>query len=576
MFNPERLGVGLGLGSLVGGLALFQPWALLGLGLAGFFRLPFLLGMGLVLLRGLLFPPPVPEYGPLVTRGEVRQGLLYTPEGMFHVKPPLEEGAYVLEGRVLPPTPPRLPGGLDEKRWLLGRGVKGVFHVDKVLEKTPWPDWREDFRKRLEEALSPRVARTMGALTLGDKRDLGEYKAFQEAGLAHLLALSGLHVGLLVAFFVLLFFPLGPWRYLLALLGLVFYLFLVGPSPSLLRASLMTGLSLMGLLLGLGRAALLPALGLAFFVQMLIAPWSLLSLGLQLSYLALLGIALILPTLSLPPGPWGVLLDALWGTVAAQAFTLPLLLHHFHLLPLLSPLANLLALPLVFLLVPLGFLKLLLGSLLAPVVEGLARLLLGLTHFLALGPKLSWGEVSPWGFALYYLGLLPLLLASYRWIPWPKALFLTSLPAALSLLLAWPKPVEVLRLGQDAFLFRAGRAEVLVLGEWEKPGEVAKALKALGVEALEVLLLQGGHGHGLRSEFPIGNVIQLGEDKGVFQVGGVRLEVDKGWKVLFQGYVLSGESKPGPVRVEGPGGSWTLPLGLKEAPSLRLRLGYLW
>jgi competence protein ComEC len=577
MSAPERLDLSLGLGALFGGLALVHPLGLLGGVLGVYLRFPFLVGFALVLLRGLLLPLPEPPSGPLEVEGVVRQGLLRAPEGVFHVKPPLEDGVYRLRGRVRPPAPPRLPGGLDERAWLLGRGVRAVLEVERVLERTPVPDGREAFRARLREGLSPRVARVMEALTLGDKRGLGDYAAFQEAGLAHLLALSGLHVALLAAFLVLLLFPLGPPRYLLALLGLLLYLLLAGPTPSLVRATLMAGLSLLGLFLGLGRAGLLSALGVAFLLQVLLAPWSLHSLSLQLSYLAVLGIALLLPALPPAPGLLGLVQGAFWTTLAAQALTLPLLLHHFHLLPLLFPLANLLALPLVALLVPLGFLKLLLGGLLALPVEGVARLLLALTHLLAQGPRLVWGEVSPAGFALYYLGLLPLLLALRRQLAWDRALLLASLPAALSLLSAWPKPVEAYRLGQDAFLFRQGQREVLFLGQREDPEEVARALRALGVGGLEVLLAEEGRERPLRRALPVGEVVRPGREEAALRVGGMELEVTReGWTLSFAGYTARGTPQGGPVEVAGRGGSWTLPLGLEGAASLRLLLGYDW
>ena len=577
MYAPERLSLGLGLGALLASLALVHPLALVGGALVGVFRLPFLLGFILVFFRSLLFPLPLPPSGPLEAEGVVQRGILHTSSGAVHVNPPLEDGVYHLKGRIVPPAPPRLPGGLDEQTWLLGQGIRAVFKVETVLEQTPVPDGREVFRTRLRDGLSPRVARMMEALTLGEKRGLGDYAAFQESGLAHLLALSGLHVGLLAAFFVLLLFPLGPSRYLLALLGLLLYLGLVGPNPSLLRATLMAGLSLLGLFFGLGRSSLLSALGVAFFFQMLLSPWTIFSLSLQLSYLATLGLALGLPALPKAKGGLGVVQGAFWTTLSAQALALPFLLHHFHLLPLLSPLANLLALPLVGVLVPLGFLKLLLGDLLAPVVEPLARLLLALTHLFAQGPQLVWGEISFAGFALYYLGLLPLGLALYRKLSWEKALLLTSLPLAFSLLSAWPKPVEALRLGQDAFFFRLGQREVLFLMGREDPEGVARALKALGVGALEVLVAEEGPARILQRALPVGRVIHPGREALDLSTGGLRLEVRKdGWTLFFSGYTARGAFKEGPVEIAGKGRTWSLPPGLKEAASLRLALGYAW
>ncbi len=509
-------GVGLGLGGLLGAWGLLFPWAFLGaLGLLPFLRLPLVLGMALVVLRGLLFPIPEPSYGSRLEGSFRVQGGLTTWEGhrlwVRHF-PPLEDGIYHLRGYLAPPEAKRNPGGFDQRTWLLAQGVRGVFHVERAKPLAPLPDARTPFRARLAQGLSPLAKEVMEGLTLGEKGGLEEtYVWFQKAGLAHLLALSGLHVGFLVGSLVLLLTPLGQWRYLLALLALPLYLWLAGPTPSLVRASLMAGLSLLGLFLGLGAAGVLQALGLALFLQLLWLPQSLLSLSLQLSYLAVLGIALALPPLRPPPTFRGYLVGTLLASLGAQALLAPLLLHRFGFLPLLSPLSNLLALPLVALLVPLGVLKLLLGGLLAPLVEPLAQALVLVARWAGQGPLLWWGEVSPRGFALYYLGLLPIFLALYRLLSWRQALLLTSLPILLSLLSAWPKPLDLwaLDVGQgDALLARMGGAEVLVDGGRPEQGE--KVVRALGVGALEVLVAthpDADHYGGLlrvAEEIPIG------------------------------------------------------------------------
>ncbi|GGM92651.1 DNA internalization-related competence protein ComEC/Rec2 [Thermus composti] len=459
---------------------------------------------------------PEPPYGARVEGVfAVRQGfLVWEGHRLFAAHyPPLEDGVYRLRGHIAPPQGRRNPGGFDQKAWLLSLGVRGVFHVEHREALSPLEDPRRPFRERLRQGLSPPVAELLEGLVLGDKAGLEEaYSGFQKAGLAHLLALSGLHVGLLVGAFLLL--PLGRFRYLLALGVLPLYLWLAGPSPSLLRASLMAGLSLLGLLLGLGSAGVLQALGLALFLQLLLNPHALLSLGFQLSHLAVLGLALFLSPLPRPRGLKGHLLLGLATPLAAQAPLVPLLLARFGFFPLLSPLANLLALPLVALLLPLGLAKLLLGGVLAGPVEALGQALLRLAQLGAQGPLLRLGEPTPLGFALYYLALLPPLLALHRKLPWRRALLLASLPALVSLLAARPKPLDLylLDVGQGhALLARLGGAEVLVDGGRPEQGEkVLRALKALGVEALEVLVAthpDADHVGGLLSvvaEVPIG------------------------------------------------------------------------
>ncbi|WP_337845569.1 ComEC/Rec2 family competence protein [Thermus sp.] len=565
----RSLGGALGLGGLFGALVLLHPLWTLGLLAFPLLRLPFLLGFLLVMGRGVLLPIPEPPYGARV------EGVFQVERGFTQWRghrlwvahhPPLGDGRYRLKGYIAPPEGRTNPGSFDQRAWLLSQGSKGVLRAEEAERLDGPPDFREALRVRLAAGLSGEAKEVLEGLILGEKRGLEElYPLFQQAGLAHLLALSGLHVGLLGGAF-LLFFPLGRFRYLLALLALGFYLLLAGPSPSLVRASLMGGLSLLGLFLGLGRAALLQGLGLALFLQLLLRPEVVLGLGFQLSHLAVLGMALVLPTLKLPRGAWGMVLGVLAATLAAQSLLVPLLLHHFHLLPLLSPFINLLALPLAALLMPLGFLKLFLGAPLAPLAEPLARGLLALAEVGSQGPLLRLGGISPLGFALYYLALLPLLLALHGHLPLRKALLLTSFPILLSLLQGRAKPLDLwaLDVGQgDALLARLGGAEVLVDGGRLEAGErVVRALRALGVEALEILVAthpDADHAGGLlkvAEEVPVGiallspafreedPLVRALKAKGVPLLrpgAGTRLRVGRGRLEVLWPRALSGE-----------------------------------
>jgi competence protein ComEC len=356
-------------------------------------------------------------------------------------------------------------------------------------------------------------------MTLGERRDLGEtYGEFQRAGLAHALALSGLNVAILAGFFVLLLYRLGHWRYLVTLGILLLYLLLVGPEPSLVRAVIMGGLVLLGLFLGKGKVAVLPALSLALFIHLLLEPHALFSLSAQLSYLAVVGMALVLPKLPRLEGWKNWVWASVSVTFAAQLFILPLLLHHFHQLPLVSPVSNLLVLPMLNLLVPLGFMKLLLGGFLAWPVEWLSQLTLGLVGWLSAGPQLRWGEISAVGFALYFLGILPLLAALYGRMRWLTAGVFSATTMLASLLPQTAQRAELWQLdvGQgDATLVRLpGRVEILVDGgrDWAYP-RLESALRALGVDDLDLVIATHPDGDHIQAlprvmqNFPVGTLV---------------------------------------------------------------------
>lgn len=493
----------LGLGALAGSLTQVGPLAYLSLLLVGWLPKPerwaFAGAFGLLCLRLLL--PSDPWAGQIGSRveleGVVREGFLSTPQGRVYVRhfPLLKDGRYRLGGVLQRPQGRRNPGGFDQALWLRGVGVGAVLKVERVLWSQPLPRGpRDALRARLEAGLSPTVAALAAALTLGERRDLGEtYGEFQRSGLAHALALSGLNVAILTGFLVLLLSFAGPYRYLGALAILLAYLWLVGPSPSLVRAEIMAALVLVALFLGKGRLDVLAALGWAVALHLLWQPSAIYSLSFQLSYLAVLGMALVLPKLPRPSGLKGWLLAGFVVTFAAQLLLLPLLLHHFHSLPLLSPIANLLVLPLLNLLVPLGFVKMFLGSWLAWPFEWLGRLTLELVALFARGPQLFWGEISPVGFALYYLGITPLLAALYGHISWRRGVVLAGSAALASSLSLLAPAAEYWQLdvgqGDSALVRLPGGVEILVDGGREWAGRrVVGALRALGVDDLELVV----------------------------------------------------------------------------------------
>jgi len=520
---PYALAAGALLAALTG-----WPWGWLGLLVTPIWRnrkvgLAFALALGLVLLRSWwLGDPWAGEIRKNVTiEGSLRHGVVYGDRGPVYLDhyPPLGDGWVRARGRLARPEPARNPGGFDRRAWLRGLGVKAVLQDAEVLDYRPPTVARLALRRRLTSGLTPEAAALTRALTLGERDALGDDRtAFQRAGLAHLLALSGLHVGFLVGFFLLLGLPLGRWRYLLALALLLGYLALVGSSPSLVRATIMAGVWLLVRTSGRSDVPLLALLALALAVHLLLAPYAVWSLSLWLSYLAVAGILVFMPPRRSLPRPASWARDALYATVGAQLAIMPLLLHFFGRLPLLSPLANLAALPLAALLVPLGFVKAVLPgcNFLSAPINLLASWLLAVARFFAGLPSLSWGRLDTSGFALYYLALLPLALWWRGYLHWRPA---AALLAAAVLAGSTPPPrpdVWFLDVGQgDAALVRLpGGVEILVDGghEWDA-NRIRRALLALGVDDLDLVVAthpDADHVGGipeLLSSFPVGALV---------------------------------------------------------------------
>jgi len=195
------------------------------------------------------------------------------------------------------------------------------------------------------------------ALVLGVKHHLDEdlKQAYTNAGVTHVLAVSGMHVGII---YMILVFLLGKIRRLphgklyfvsLVLLILWMYAFVTGLSGSVLRAVMM--FSMVVIAQNLQRNSnIFNTLAVSLFFLLCWNPFLLMDVGLQLSYLAVLGIVYLFPKMYVVYQPKNYLTDWMWKTVvvsvAAQLFTLPITLYHFHQYPTYGIVANLLIIPL--------------------------------------------------------------------------------------------------------------------------------------------------------------------------------------------------------------------------------------
>ncbi len=276
-----------------------------------------------------------------------------------------------LTGRLLPP--PELDG-FDYPGYLASQGIgttmwiPGVELVDEG-NGSPVMELVYALRRALAQSLAravPEPQAALGqALLLGMRDGLPDdvVEEFRETGTSHLLAISGMHVGILLGIALAASqWLLGRRRhlYLLAPLVLIWtYALLSGMSPSAVRATIMGTVYLAALALGRPRA-ILPALGLAAAAMVAVHPMVLTSVAFQLSFAAMAGIATIARPLGerliavMQPGAAGrggpnavagFVAYSTAMTVAATLATLPLVVYYFGRVPLVGVPATMLALP---------------------------------------------------------------------------------------------------------------------------------------------------------------------------------------------------------------------------------------
>ena len=213
---------------------------------------------------------------------------------------------------------------------------------------------KNKLREIISCGLSEPSASLGRAIILGDKKGIPENLRanFSQAGLSHIVAISGMHISILAALVMAMLLGLGLARryaFYLASLFLIAYIVLIGVPASAMRAGLMGFLVLWAL--NLGRLSKLTnSLVLAASILLLFNPRLLRDdVGFQLSFLAVLGIVHVYPLLDqwfdkIKNPKFKGIRDIFIITIAAQAFTLPIIAYNFSQVSLIAPLSNLLVL----------------------------------------------------------------------------------------------------------------------------------------------------------------------------------------------------------------------------------------
>lgn len=206
----------------------------------------------------------------------------------------------------------------------------------------------------VDEAFPNDVSAFMKALMLGDKTELytrtEEYTALTNAGLMHIVAVSGMHIAFLVAVFRVLF-GYGAGSSSIALLGMWLFVFVSGMSPSAVRAGIMQSFILFAPIVRRENDPL-TSLSAALALILIMNPYAAKSVSLQLSFAATAGILFLSPLMTEAlmehfPEKYRSAVQTVCVSAAGMVLTMPLTAIHFGQVSLCSILSNVLVLPAV-------------------------------------------------------------------------------------------------------------------------------------------------------------------------------------------------------------------------------------
>jgi competence protein ComEC len=423
-------------------------------------------------LEGLLYRRPIPS--PRRTKLYLKVEKIYLPDELIKAhgnvlisvkeyRGDLRYGDRIrFIGKFSHPRNFNNPGGFDYRRFLACKGIWVTGYLEKdtgiaIMARGKGnaffqliEAWRDRIRTLLDQGVLPETRGIMKALILGEREEIPERvkEEFIAAGVAHIIAISGLHMGIVA----LVIFSLTKWSLrrsetitltldihklsaAATIPPLILYTFIAGARIPTTRAAIMIIIYLISILLDRQRN-LYNTLAVAALVILLVSPPSLFDVSFQLSFAAVLAILYLVPRFSeiIPkphpllmkkPSPYRTFLaqlrDFAFISLAAIVGTWPLVAYYFNRISVIGFLSNLIIVPLAGLIVPVGLITSLavliwspLASLLSTLASTFSWLVIRTVHLFALIPHASHYLVRPTPFEIGLCYLLILYLTNMR------------------------------------------------------------------------------------------------------------------------------------------------------------------
>ncbi|WP_227934897.1 DNA internalization-related competence protein ComEC/Rec2 [Alkalihalobacillus deserti] len=286
------------------------------------------------------------------------QALLYDQSDQIRLKQLSPGDTCMINGNLTSPLPPTNFSEFNYQKYLREQNIFWVLRPERggiqCIETTgnlflALQRWRHTQIRKVEQQVHPEFNGIMVALVFGDRTFIdGEVlEAYQRLGIIHLLAVSGLHVGMIVTmlFYSLIRVGITRERVIEILLFILpLYMIIAGAAPSVIRASIMAMVVLVCLRFK-KRVSPLTGISSVYLGYLFIKPFALFHLGFQLSFLISFGLIISIPMIQKRyPNRYIQLLSV---TLLSQVLSFPLLLLHMFELSMLAIPLNLIYIPII-------------------------------------------------------------------------------------------------------------------------------------------------------------------------------------------------------------------------------------
>ena len=356
----------------------------------------------------------------------------------------------IIKGNFEEASSARNEGGFDYKQYLKSKNVYGIISVDKkdikLIKKNNVDvidllanKVSNSMKIKIEQNLSNETSKLLSGILIGNKNNLQKeiQEDFRNSSLSHVLAISGMHVSYIILGIT---FVINKMKFnkkvskVITIFILLFFIILTGKTASVTRACFMSSYIILASLFH-KKAHVLASISISLLIILIINPYLILDIGLQLSYGGTIGIVLIYPILKklkkkkedknskfkkIIHKIKDKILDIILITISANLVIFPIVLFHYNTISFTFIISNLLISPIIGIIIILGFISVFASYIISPIskvmfliLQIFLNLLIKIAHFCAELPfsKVYFPTPKIYVIVIYYVFLIFIILA---------------------------------------------------------------------------------------------------------------------------------------------------------------------